>query len=215
LFTGIIESIGTVASVKKQGKVYVLTIGTTMDLSDTRVGDSVSVDGVCLTVVGISGGSISVEATAETLSRSTLNNAAKGFSVNLERALKLTDRLGGHLVQGHVEGTGSVRRVTHDADGLIIEIGTDPAIMRYIIDKGSVAVDGISLTVNSLTPAGFTVNIIGHTEHETTLGLKRPGSQVNIETDIIGRYIERLLTGQKSPGAEGITLTKLAQEGYV
>lgn len=215
LFTGIIESIGTVGSVRKQGKVYVLAIGTTLDLSDTKVGDSVSVDGVCLTVVGISGNSFSVEATPETLSRSTLRNAAKGFSVNLERALRLTDRLGGHLVQGHVERTGTVRRVTRNTDALIIEIDADPSIARYLIDKGSVAVDGISLTVTSLTETGFTVNIIGHTDNKTTLGLRKPGSEVNIETDIIGRYIERLLTVRKSQGSEGLTMSKLAQEGYV
>ncbi|MBN2223955.1 MAG: riboflavin synthase [Deltaproteobacteria bacterium] len=215
LFTGIIESIGRVNSVAKQGKVYVLTIGSTLDLSDTKVGDSVSVDGVCLTVVGISGDSFSVEATPETLTRSTLRSADKGVFVNLERALRLTDRLGGHLVQGHVEGIGGVRRVTQNADGLIIEIDADSSITRYVIDKGSVAVDGISLTVNSLTRTGFTVNIIGHTEEKTTLRQKRPGSEVNIETDIIGRYIERLLTVQKSQGTEGLTMTKLAQEGYV
>jgi len=215
LFTGIIESIGKVSSVAKRGKVYVLTIGSSLDLTDTRVGDSVAVDGVCLTVVGISGGSFSAEATPETLSRSALKNAAKGISVNLERALRLTDRLGGHLVQGHVEGIGAVRRVTRSEDSLIIEIDTDSSIAQYIIDKGSVAVDGISLTVNSLTGAGFTVNIIGHTEQETTLGQKKPGSEVNIETDIVGRYIERLLAVQKSQGSEGLTMTKLAQEGYV
>ncbi len=215
MFTGIIESIGKVSSVAKRGKVYVLTIGSSLDLTDTRVGDSVAVDGVCLTVVGISGGSFSAEATPETLSRSTLKNAAKGISVNLERALRLTDRLGGHLVQGHVEGIGAVRRVTRSEDSLIIEIDTDSSIAQYIIDKGSVAVDGISLTVNSLTGAGFTVNIIGHTEQETTLGQKKPGSEVNIETDIVGRYIERLLAVQKSQGSEGLTMTKLAQEGYV
>jgi riboflavin synthase len=215
LFTGIIESIGTVSAVGKQGKVYVLTIDSALDLSDTKVGDSVAVDGVCLTVVGMSGVSFSVEATPETLNRSTLKNAARGRAVNLERALRLTDRLGGHLVQGHVEGIGVVRGVTKGADGLIIEIDADPAVMRYVIDKGSVAVDGISLTVNSLTGSGFTINIIGHTEDKTTLHNKKPGSEVNIETDIVGRYIERLLTARKSPETEGLTMTKLAQEGYL
>lgn len=215
MFTGIIESIGTVGSVKKQGKLYVLTIDTKLDLADTRLGDSVSIDGVCLTVVGISGGSFSVEATAETLSCSTLKAAAAGVPVNLERALRPMDRLGGHLVQGHVEATGKIAAVSRSADGLIIEIDTDPAIMKYLVDKGSVAVDGISLTVNSLSRSSFTVNIIGHTETHTTLGGKRAGAQVNIETDIIGRYIERLLAGQQPPGRDGITLTKLTQEGYV
>jgi len=215
LFTGIIESIGTVGSVKKQGKVYVLSIGTTLDISDTRVGDSVSVDGVCLTVVDISGGSFSVEATPETLACSTLKSVAAGRPVNLERALRLTDRLGGHLVQGHVEATGTIHHITRNEDGLIIEISVDSPVTRYLVDKGSVAVDGISLTVNSLTKSGFTINIIGHTETQTTLGKKKVGDSVNIETDIIGRYIERLLTQQKSPGAGGITLAKLAQEGYV
>jgi len=114
-----------------------------------------------------------------------------------------------------VEGIGAVSRVTRSEDSLIIEIDTDSSITKYIIDKGSVAVDGISLTVNSLTGAGFSVNIIGHTEQETTLGQKKPGSKVNIETDIVGRYIERLLTVQKSQGSQGLTMTKLAQEGYV
>jgi riboflavin synthase len=215
VFTGIIETIGMVDSVRKRGNVYILTIGTTLDISDTRVGDSISVDGACLTVVGISGNSFSVEATPETLSRSTLRDAAKGARVNLERALRLSDRLGGHLVQGHVEGIGRVRRVKHDADSLIIEVDAEASILKYLVDKGSVAIDGISLTVNSLTQTGFTVNIIGHTEKETTLASKKAGSEVNIETDIIGKYIEKLLSVRKSPGQEGITLTKLAQEGYV
>ncbi len=215
MFTGIIESIGTVGSVRKQGNVHILTIATGLDLSDTKVGDSVSVDGVCLTVVGISDGTFSVEATPETLNCSTLKKAVAGLPVNLERALRPTDRLGGHLVQGHVEATGKIRGVTRNADGLIIEIDTDPAVMKYLVDKGSVAVDGISLTVNSLTGSGFTVNIIGHTETQTTLAQKRVGGEVNIESDIIGRYIERLLTQQHSPGRDGITLSKLAQEGYV
>jgi riboflavin synthase len=215
VFTGIIESIGKVSSVRKQGKVYVLTVDSAMDLTDTKVGDSVSVDGVCLTVVGISDGSFSVEATPETLNCSTLKSAAAGLSVNIERALRPIDRLGGHLVQGHVEATGTVRGISRTEEGLIIEINAGPAITRYLVDKGSVAVDGISLTVNSLTGSGFTVNIIGHTETRTTLGTKRAGSSVNIETDIIGRYIERLLARQQSPGGDGITLSKLAQEGYV
>lgn len=215
MFTGIIESIGTVASVRKVGKIYVLTIDASMDLSDTKVGDSVSVDGVCLTVVSIAGGSFAAEATPETLGRSTLKNAAKGLRVNLERALRLNDRLGGHLVQGHAEGTGTIRDVTRDADSVIIQIDVDSAIRKYLVDKGSVAVDGISLTVNSLTGAGFTVNIIGHTEMETTLASKKPGSMVNIETDIIGKYIEKLLSVRNSSGSEGITLAKLAQEGYM
>ncbi len=215
VFTGIIESIGTVVSVRKRGKVYILTIDAPMDLADTKVGDSISVDGVCLTVVEISGGSFAAEATPETLGRSTLRSAAKGLRVNLERALRLSDRLGGHMVQGHVEATGTIRKVTRDADSLIIQIDVDSSIEKYLVDKGSVAVDGISLTINSLVGSGFTVNIIGHTEHETTLASKKPGSEVNIETDIIGKYIEKLLSVQKSKGPEGISLAKLTQEGYV
>jgi riboflavin synthase len=215
VFTGIIESIGAVASVRKKGKIFILTIDTSLDLSDTKVGDSVSVDGVCLTVVDMTGASFTLEATPETLGRSTLRNASTGLRVNLERALRPIDRLGGHLVQGHVEGIGIIRGVTRDSDSLIIRIDVEPPIQRYLVDKGSVAVDGISLTVNSLTQTGFTVNIIGHTEQETTLASKKAGSEVNIETDIIGKYIEKLLSVGKSPGPEGITLAKLTQEGYV
>ncbi len=212
LFTGIIESIGTVNAVKKQGKVYVLTIDSALDLSDTKIGDSVAVDGVCLTVVGMSGGSFSVEATPETLNRSTLRGAARGRAVNLELALRLTDRLGGHLVQGHVEGIGVIRGVSKDADGLIIEIDVEPSIMRYVIDKGSVAVDGISLTVNRCENNRFYVNVIPHTAGQTTPGFRKVADAVNIETDILGKYIEKLLPGGK--GGRGIDLAFLAEHGF-
>jgi riboflavin synthase len=215
MFTGIIEAIGTIGQVKKDGKVFVLTIEGPLDLSDTKIGDSIAVDGVCLTVVATGPGSFDVEATPETLGRSKLSGLKAGYRVNLERALRLGDRLGGHIVQGHVEGVGRVARVIRSAEGLIVEIAVPDAVGRYLVDKGSVAVDGTSLTVNSLVAEGFTVNIIGHTEKVTTLGLRRPGDHVNIETDIIGKYIERLLSTGKGTAHEGVTFEKLAEEGYL
>jgi riboflavin synthase len=215
MFTGIIEAIGTTRQIKRDGKVFILTIEAPLDLSDTKIGDSIAVDGVCLTVVGVGGASFDVEATPETLARSTLAGIRAGDRVNLERALRLTDRLGGHIVQGHVEGVGRVARVDRSAEGLIVEIAVPEAVGRYLVDKGSVAVDGISLTVNSLVAEGFTVNIIGHTEKATTIGLRRPGERVNIETDIIGKYVERLLAAGKTTAHGGITFEKLAEEGYL
>ncbi len=214
MFTGIIEDIGTIRSVRRAGGIFILTIETGLVLSDTKIGDSISMDGVCLTVVETAGGSFSVEATPETLARSSLARLSTGARVNLERALRLSDRLGGHLVQGHVEGVGTIRRVTREGGGLIIEISVPPVVKRYLIDKGSVAVDGISLTINSLTAEGFTVNIIGHTEKTTTLAAKKPGADINIETDVIGKYIQRLLTVGRANEGEGITLEMLRDEGY-
>ena len=215
MFTGIIEDIGTIRSVRKAGKGTILTVETGLDLLDTEVGDSVAVDGVCLTVTMVGQGTFDVEATSETISRSTLARASAGDRVNLERALRLGDRLGGHIVQGHVEGVGVIRSAVHEADGLIIEIAVPRTIGRYLVDKGSVAVDGISLTVNSITAEGFTLNIIGHTRKVTTLGEKRPGGHVNVETDIIGKYVERLVATGKQTLEGGITLERLAEEGYL
>lgn len=214
MFTGIIEDVGTVRGIRSAGNISILTIETKMDLSDTRIGDSISVDGVCLTVVETGAGAFSVEASPETLTRCTLDNAARGRRVNLERALRVGDRLGGHFVAGHVDGVGEVTAIERSPDSLIIGITPPAGIRRYIVDKGSVAVDGISLTVNSLTDDGFTVNIIRHTAQETTLDGKRPGDRVNLEADLIGKYVERFLLQKREIPSGGITLEKLAEEGY-
>jgi len=214
MFTGIIEDVGTIQGVRSTGNISILTIETNMDLTDTRIGDSISVDGVCLTVVEMASGSFCVEASPETLTRCTLDNIPRGRRVNLERALRVGDRLGGHFVAGHVDGVGDVASVEKTPDSLILTITAPTEVRRYIVDKGSVAVDGISLTINSLTDGGFTINIIRHTAQETTLDGRKPGDQVNLEADLIGKYVERFLLKKEETPSGGITLEKLAEEGY-
>jgi riboflavin synthase len=214
LFTGLIEDVGKVVGVRKAGGAFILEVETDIDLGDIKIGDSTSVDGVCLTVVEKKNKSFSVEVSSETLSRSTLAKIVAGSVVNLERAMKMGDRFGGHMVSGHVDVVGSIKGVKSGEEGLIIEIEPPEGFMRYIVDKGSVAVDGISLTVNSMNKSSFTVNIIGHTEKQTTLSAKGPGGLVNLEADVIGKYVERFLS-RKDKGTEGITLEKLSEEGYI
>ncbi len=214
MFTGIIEDIGKVVSIRKTKEAFILAVETNIDLGDLKVGDSISVDGVCLTVVEKRKNSFSVEVSHETLSRSTLNKIEAGYRVNLERAMKVGDRLGGHMVSGHVDVVGRIKEIRSGDEGLIIEITPTENFMRYIVDKGSVAVDGISLTVNSIKGSSFTVNIIGHTEKNTTLSAKGPGGTVNLEADIIGKYIEKFLSTEDKRGGD-ITLQKLSEEGYI
>ena len=214
MFTGIIEDVGKVAGVRKAGGAFILAIETGIDLGDVKIGDSISVDGVCLTVVEKKNKSFSVEVSSETLSRSTLVKIETGRMVNLERAMKMGDRFGGHMVSGHVDVVGKIKDVRSGDEGLIIEMEPTEGFMRYIVDKGSVAVDGISLTVNSMNESSFTVNIIGHTEKQTTLSKKGPGGLVNLEADMIGKYVERFLSN-KDKGTDGITLEKLSEEGYI
>ncbi len=214
MFTGIIEDVGIVRDFRKSGAVSIITVETGMDLKDTKIGDSICVNGVCLTVVAIEGKSFIVEASPETVSRSTLKDIGTNNRVNLEKALAVGDRLGGHMVQGHVDGVGVIKRVDKDKDSLIIEIIPPDNVFRYIVDKGSVSVNGISLTVNSIADDSFTVNIIRHTAEKTNLLNINVGDEVNLEADIIGKYVERFLAKDKKEG-EGLTLKKLAEEGYL
>jgi riboflavin synthase len=214
MFTGIIEDVGVVKGLRKSGAISILTIETGLDIKDTKLGDSISVNGVCLTVVEIKGNSFSVEASPETISRSTLKDAIIHTPVNLEWALSVGGRLGGHIVQGHVDGVGRVTKIDKDTDSLIIEITPPESAMRYIVDKGSVAVNGISLTVNSIADDSFTINIISHTVENTTLSAIKVGDEVNIEADIIGKYVEKYLS-KGSVKSGGLTLEKLSEEGYL
>jgi riboflavin synthase len=214
MFTGIIEDVGTIRGIRFAGNISILTIETSMDLTDTKIGDSISVDGVCLTVVEMTRDSFGVEASPETLTRSTLDTASRGRRVNLERALRVGDRLGGHFVAGHVDGVGEIISVDKSPDSLIIGISAPVNMQRYIVDKGSVAVDGISLTINSLSGETFTINIIRHTAQETTLDGRNQGDRVNLEADLIGKYVERFLLQKQEVPSGGITLEKLAEEGY-
>jgi riboflavin synthase len=202
MFTGLIEGIGTVKGLTRVGEDMALTISPHFDMADTKVGDSVSVDGVCLTVTRLSGEGFCVDVSGETLSRSTLRQVKQGARVNLERALRMTDRLGGHLVLGHVDGFGRILRREQKQRSWVLRIGLDPGLSKYIIEKGSIAVDGVSLTVNQWDQNGFEVNIIPQTGLETTILNKRVGELVNIETDLIGKYVEKLLGRGKSPAEE-------------
>ncbi len=193
MFTGLIEGTGTVRGLRRDGGDMYLTVKPGFDMLDAAVGDSVAVDGVCLTITSLVRGLFDVYVSAETLSRSTLGLLRGGNKVNLERALKLSDRLGGHLVQGHVDGIGIITGISskHKSWNLRIEIPRN--LFRYVIEKGSIAVDGVSLTVNRCSPGFFEVNIIPQTGTETTLVSKRTGSRVNVETDLVGKYVEKFV----------------------
>jgi riboflavin synthase len=215
MFTGIIEGLGTLSAVQG-GR---LTVTADFDLDTTRIGDSIAVNGACLTVVTREGRRFAVDVSPETLARTTLARIGIGERVNLERALRLSDRLDGHLVLGHVDGMGTIAGRHREANALAIDITVPETLARQLIEKGSVAVDGISLTVNRCDPRGFRVSVIPHTAKLTTVGFKPVGAAVNIETDIIGKYVERFMTrpaadNDRAAGG-GVDLALLARSGYL
>jgi riboflavin synthase len=193
MFTGIVEEMGAVTSMEKTLAGIRLTILASTVMHDLKIGDSVSVNGTCLTVVTKDERSFAVEVSPETLSVTTLGHLTAGAPVNLERAMKLNERIGGHLVAGHVDGVGILRNRRQEGNAIFFTIEAPHEILRYCIVKGSVTVDGISLTINDVTANGFSVAIIPHTAKVTTLGLKQVGDSVNLESDLIGKYVERLL----------------------
>lgn len=193
MFSGIVEEMGAVTVLRKTLAGARLTILASTVMDDLKIGDSVSVNGICLTVVSRSERDFSVEVSPETLSVSTLGGFAVGMPVNLERAMKLNERIGGHLVAGHVDGVGVIRSRQQDSNAILFTIGAPPEILRYCVAKGSITVDGISLTINAITEQGFSVAIIPHTAKVTILGLKQVNDTVNLESDLIGKYVERLL----------------------
>lgn len=198
MFTGIVEDTGVVKSVEKKDKESTLTISAGhMDLSGAALGDSIAVNGACLTVTTLEGGEFTVDASHETLSRTTLGTLAPGARVNLERALRAGGRLGGHIVNGHVDGVGRVVSKTKSGGSYVFRFSLPEELARYVVEKGSVAVDGVSLTVNSSEGNEFTVNIIPFTLAETTFGGLEAGSLVNIECDIIAKYVEKLASGAR------------------
>ncbi len=218
MFTGLVEGIGRIKSVRRISDDMKVTISPPFDVIDCRIGDSISVDGVCLTVTDLSEGAFSMDVSGETISRSTLSGLRQGALVNLERALRLSDRLGGHLVLGHVDGIGRILKKDVQQRSWVLRIGIDPHLSRYAIEKGSVAVDGISLTINRCENDFFEVNIIVQTGKETTLLKKKVGDQVNIETDLIGKYVEKLFLKDGSVREEksgsGIDLEMLIRNGF-
>jgi len=198
MFTGIVQDVGQVASREMRGVDARLVITTQkLDLTDTVVGDSISVQGVCLTVVSLTPDSFAADVSHETLSLTTLGELIAGSPVNLEPALRAGDRLGGHLVSGHVDGVAHVSATSHDGDSLRVKITVPAELARYIARKGSVTVDGVSLTVNEVEGATFGVNLIPHTQGVTTLGRLLAGTRVNLEVDQMARYAERLLSAER------------------
>ena len=199
MFTGLIEDVGTIVKLERKGDGALLVINHTAVLDDLKLGDSVAVDGVCLTITELNPPSFSAEASAETMRRTTLEAKKPHEKVNLERALRLNDRLGGHLVTGHVDEVGTITSIVPEGSSQKITVAVSPKTNRYVVEKGSVAVDGISLTVNQVRDDRFSVNIIPYTASQTTLTAKGQGDKVNIEADILGKYLERL-AGKKPQG---------------
>ncbi len=193
MFTGIVEEMGAVAALEKGLAGTRLSLLAASVMSDLKVGDSVSVNGTCLTVVARTDRDFSVEISPETLSVTTLGQLAVGAPVNLERAMKLNERIGGHLVAGHVDGVGTIRGRRQESNAIFFAIEAPSEVLRYCIIKGSITVDGISLTINEVGSHTFSVAIIPHTAKITTLGLKQVNDEVNLESDLIGKYVERLL----------------------
>ncbi len=212
MFTGIVEGLGKVVKKTPFAGGVRLEIEAPFDLGETNLGDSIAVNGVCLTVVSKTGACFEVDISPETLRRTTLGHLVPGVQVNLERALRLGDRLGGHLVSGHVDGVGEVVWRQEKGDFIFFRVSLPSGLSRYVIEKGSIAIDGISLTVNSLQGAEVELAIIPHTAKLTTMGFRRPGDKVNIEVDLIGKYVERLLRPYQGPSR--LTEAFLREHGF-
>ncbi len=213
MFTGLIEDVGRVAASERRGEAGLLRIETALTVSEIAIGDSVAVNGACLTVTAVDGKALTFDVSPETLSRTTVGTVRSGSSVNLERALRCGDRLGGHIVTGHIDCIASLARLRENAGNRVLDFTLPTASARYLVEKGSVAVDGVSLTLNSVGSDRFSVNIIPHTFTATNLSKLRIGDQVNIETDIIGKYVERLT--QPWSGSGGLSMKTLAENGFV
>lgn len=215
MFTGIIEETGKVISVKHGIRSAELRIGAKKVLEDIRIGDSINVNGVCLTVTSFGHQGFAADVAPETLDITNLGRLVSGSKVNLERALTLNDRLGGHLVSGHVDGTGEISNLKRLDNAVIITMKTGENLMKYIIHKGSVAVDGISLTVAQQEGDHFSVSVIPHTAKETALLDKKAGDLVNIECDLIGKYVEKFFRKSENLPEKGIGLDFLGEHGYL
>ena len=197
MFTGIIEEIGTIKSINSNGISSQLCINANKILEDTKIGDSIAVNGVCLTVTSIKSNSFKADVMAETLRRSNLGSLIPQSKVNLERAMPANGRFGGHIVSGHIDGTGTIVETKPEGNAVWIKINCSSNLLKYIIHKGSITIDGISLTVAKVTDSDFSVSIIPHTAANTTLLQKKSGDVVNLENDVVGKYIEKLLSFQK------------------
>ena len=204
MFTGLVAELGTVVALKPLNQSYNITVKANKVLNNLKIGDSVAVNGACLTVVKISGSDFTADVMPETVKLT-----------NLERTLRLCDGLDGHIVSGHVEGVGVIASKKSEGIAEVVTIKTPPEMLKYIIKKGSIAIDGISLTVTEVTATGFSVSLIPHTAAETTLGFKKPGDEVNLETDIIGKYVEHLLNFKAPDHKQGLSKAKLFENGFI
>ena len=193
MFTGIVEEMGVIKTLDKGVSGTRLSVLASAVLDDLAVGASISINGACLTVVSVGEREFAVEVSRETLAVTTLGQLAAGTPVNLERAMRVHDRIGGHLVAGHVDGVGSIRNRTPERNAIVLTIEAPREVLRYCVHKGSITLDGISMTINEVSDRNFSVAVIPHTAKATTLGLKKPGETVNLEADLIGKYVERLL----------------------
>lgn len=213
MFTGIVEEVGRVKAIGNG----ILQIEASKVLEDVHLGDSIAVNGICLTVTSFSSHSFQADVMPETIKRTSLGELKLGSPVNLERALTLASRLGGHIVSGHIDGTGRIVSLKDDKNAILMKIQAESSILRYIVEKGSVALDGISLTVAEVSNRDFTVSLIPHTRQATNLSSKREGSLINIENDVVGKYVEKLLQPAENTDAvlkPGITMDFLKQNGF-
>ena len=216
MFTGIIEGKGKLSRTRPAGGGLAFELETDFEFTDPEEGESIAINGACLTAYNIKGHRFTVDVSPESLSRTTLGGLRAGDVVNMERALRLSDRLGGHIVSGHVDCVGKITTITREGDFTILTFSVPEDQDRYIIEKGSITIDGISLTVNSCGRGSFSVSIIPHTMQITTLGLLKNGSKVNIEVDIIGKYVEKMLStkGAATVAESGINPSFLAENGF-
>ena len=215
MFTGIVEEIGTIERIQRGRNSAVLTIRAETVTEDINTGDSVAVNGICLTVTSCSAGYFTADVMHETLDRSSLAGLKNGSHVNLERAMPANGRFGGHIVSGHVDGVGRITDIRRDDNAVWYTVQAEPGIMRYIVEKGSVAIDGVSLTVAKVTDRDFSVSTIPHTRGVTVLGERRVGDSVNLENDVIGKYVEKLLgPADTKPAQSAITQEFLTRYGF-
>ena len=218
LFTGIIEGSGIIKKIDLKKEGAILTIETDINLSETKIGDSIAVNGACLTAVSLEKGLFRVDMAPETINRTTFKKASAGTKVNIERALRLSDRLDGHLVSGHIDGTGTIASKVKKSNAWIITINVPHKLADQMIEKGSIAIDGISLTINRCSNKDFEISVIPHTAKMTTIERKNVGDEVNIETDMLGKYVENFLNKKNTGSDNGhkdISLGLLAKKGFL
>lgn len=215
MFTGLVAELGSVEKLAQQGNSFHLTVAAAKVMQNLKIGDSVAVNGVCLTVVRLGDASFTADVMPETVRLTNIGLLHTGDRVNLERTLRLCDGLDGHIVSGHVEGLGTIASRRPDGIAMVVTITTPPELLKYIIKKGSIAIDGISLTVTEVTETSFSVSLIPHTAKETTLGFKDVGDRVNLETDIIAKYVERMLGFNKKQEEPLLDKSMLFENGFM